>query len=499
MKKNKAIIILSTLLVLSSCSLYKINVKQYEFATDISKLEPLEGDNFYQQTSFSSSLKDMLETANSEKDKRVLLPSLGEQNILVLPVDFPDYPKEKLDNNNGNDAHKIIQNAFFGTEEVNQWESVASFYYQSSYGQLKIGGEVAPWYQVNNQNILDELAYCNNHRCADEKRTNISSSVMQEALSSFIASQDLNEFKAKYDKNNDGYVDAIAVIYSHPIGTDGKVDGDIGGRESLFWAYYTYDKINPNVDLPVGKPYVWVSYDFLYPKYSLGNNKPDAHTLIHEVGHLLGLEDYYNSNDNGYRATGGLDMMDYSLGDHTAFSKLLLNWVNPYIITDEGELTLRPFNESGDLVLLGSNATDANLFSEYLLLEFYTPTKMNYMDSQINQEVRLFNEYGLKVYLVNAIRRGLILGKDDFKYSNNRSSSSGNLIFLYHLLESSGTNRSGNAFANNKTLFKSGDDFGQKTYQDFTFSNGNSLAFSFKITKQTKTSITLSFSKWSEA
>ena len=61
----------------------------------------------------------------------------------------------------------------------------------------------------------------------------------------------------------------------------------------------------------------------------------DPLVTIHETGHALGLPDYYdyepgNGPDGG---VGGLDMMDINWGDHNVFSKWLLDWLTPQVMS----------------------------------------------------------------------------------------------------------------------------------------------------------------------
>ncbi|MFA6662467.1 MAG: hypothetical protein WCS56_05495, partial [Bacilli bacterium] len=71
-----------------------------------------------------------------------------------------------------------------------------------------------------------------------------------------------------------------------------------------------------------------------------GKGIVDAHTFIHETGHLLGAEDYYN-----YRGTsqplGGLDMMDYNIGDHNLWTKMEYGWVDPIVVTGNAKVTIK--------------------------------------------------------------------------------------------------------------------------------------------------------------
>ena len=91
-----------------------------------------------------TSFKDFLKESKDNRN-HILANAKGEAKMLVLPVRFTDsdnsIPLE--------DKTIYIQNAFFGDSKVTQLESVASFYNKSSYGQLRITGEVAPWYELD--------------------------------------------------------------------------------------------------------------------------------------------------------------------------------------------------------------------------------------------------------------------------------------------------------------------------------------------------------------
>lgn len=118
-------------------------------------------------------------------------------------------------------------------------------------------------------------------------------------------------------------------------------------------------------------------------------------SLTHETGHLLGLNDYYsydtsNRKDDEEAYTGGalegglggMDMMDANIGEQNAFSKWLLGWLEPEIITfeeisllseEEKVYTLHPSNEQGDALFIKLKEEDS-MFTELLVIEVISQT-----------------------------------------------------------------------------------------------------------------------------
>jgi hypothetical protein len=104
----------------------------------------------------------------------------------------------------------------------------------------------------------------------------------------------------------------------------------------------------------------------------------NAVTYIHETGHLLGLDDYYdyNEGEGSDKGLGGADMMDYNIGDHNVYSKLMLGWVTPTVVTSTQEITISSSTESGQFIMILLDY-DGTYFSEYLLIDLYTNEGVN--------------------------------------------------------------------------------------------------------------------------
>lgn len=437
--------------------------------------------------------------------------------LLVVPVSFIDSPTY---NNIDKQNEMIIklQNAFFGHKKMNQYYSVSEYYYLSSYGHVSLSGEVTPFYQLN--------------MTASELENKISSAQnIASDISGWLRSDDFpikdKDFSI-YDGNNDNYIDGLYIIYDHPSQHDNEED------EVLFWQLT--DQISDNSKgfnysnnhNPKVRDYSWSSFDCLGP-----SNKVSSNYYIHETGHLFGLEDYYNTGQGYYQPTGFMDMMDYNLGDHTAFSKYLLNWTTPYVVTGEGEITISSFHKTGQFILVPANLdryrSHNTPYDEYLLLEFFTPNGLNdnknfasYLYVDKDGEQSIFNypsTYGLKVYHVDARLAaysnaslyfdahclGLLdnLNVNDisktkaiyYRYDNETSTNANNNTpVLYHLLEKEGENTfiNGQA-ASDYILFKYGDTFGVDTFTDFKFHGGELLPYSFEITGFTTKNMTIKF------
>ncbi len=496
------------------------------------------------------------------------LQSTGDAKVLVIPVDFVDYPcsASSLAKYGGCDGIRDdIRRTMFGTAEETNWESLSSFYSESSYGKLNISGKVTDWFRPKlsaAQLAMPLIDDPDNH-------TGISDSVLDEAIEWYRAN---NDDIADYDTDGDGYLDAVYVIYTVPAQTKiGKIDSS-----SLFWAYTYWSNAHSDIEdvkknhpeeLPVPYTYFWASISFMYEDKMLDANGnyvdckdengdwlPDAHTFIHESGHILGLPDYYTyGTQEGYEdygALGGIDMMDNNVGDHNAYSKMLYGWTEPIQIKNSTTITLKPFYKSGDFVLLNAN-WNGSMYDEYLLLEYYMPEGLNKYDSEhqfAGSYPQAFQKPGLKVMHVDSR-----LGGFDYPGQSNlsfdKSGKFANYVTeidkrydycdvaadntvnrsvvpefkLIELLESSGEctfddrdeyGRLTNPYATDESLFHEGDTFGYEggPFANFRFNTGrmirfdennepyvdendlgNEVGFKFKVLSMNENGVTIQF------
>ena len=298
--------------------------------------------------------------------------------ILVVPYEFADYPFDQ----------KTLDNidALFngdGEKDTGYWESVSSYYKKASYGKV-------------NMHITIGEKYVTTDRAADlnNANSNYSAQAMRKAYNKYKSDHNTNG--VEFDSDHNGYVDAIYIIYSAPDYS--KVSSL---NNSLFWAYVSWSTgDSADVNNPKPLTYMWASYDFMYGS---GDTKVDAHTFIHETGHLMGANDYYNYNKGSSRKPlGGIDMMDENIGSHNAWTKMAYGWIDPIYVNGNAKVTLKSAQLQGDAVVIKDN-WNGTAFDEMIVLELSTNDGLNALDSSRPYQSRpaVYSEPGIKMYHVD--------------------------------------------------------------------------------------------------
>lgn len=456
-----------------------------------------------------------------------VVPSVGDVNLLVIPVEFSDYTFSAAGYSSDEVLYNDLNRVFNGTStDTGYFESVKSFYNKSSYGKLNLSFDIATKYSLN---MTAKELY---QKCFDSNGTLTSTTGSDYALECAVEnykSVNGEDSTKKYDSDSDGLIDAVMLIYSAPNSYDDIVFRDYSGDtdSDLYWAYCYWDTTNINnvvykagkngnktkeeyVASPVAGAYFWCSYDFIYSHSScvVGGNV-DSHTLVHEFGHLLGLKDYYSyDSDKTYSSVGSSDMMDGNIYDHDAYSKMTLGWVNPYIVTGNCTITLEPSTTTPNCIILAPDY-NGTVFDEYILIEFFTPDGLNYTDSHSNYSSSntICNKLpGVKIYHIDSriakykdkmwsLSTDSTINYNKYSYDLAFSNSSSrtrilnstpyDLIRVIHADKSLGLKNSSDYRLKDSHLFHKGDTFTLSCYSSF-FANGsymNSLkSLDYKVT-----------------
>ena len=331
--------------------------------------------------------------------------SVGENNLLVVPLKIKGYEEYATSEN-----LKKINDSFFLEDSLNTlgYYSLSEYYKISSYNKLNIKGEVTPWIdldlttkEISSSSISNYTLDCGTY-FPTEKAIN-------------YIKENLNIDLTKYDNDKDGFIDGVYFIYGCPTFLD-----DSSLSSSTFWNFTYYNVLNKDkasISSPVLMTYSWSSFDML----SKGSDKTklDTHTYIHEFGHQLGLNDYYDTSNSGglnpYTSPmGGLDMMDNNVGDHSAFSKFALGWINPFVVSgDIGsvEVEIGSLIESGECIILPTSNYNNTPFDEYLMIEYIKNNSINKVDSTNGYPstfytdgriIRFYSKNGIRITHIDA-------------------------------------------------------------------------------------------------
>jgi M6 family metalloprotease-like protein len=265
------------------------------------------------------------------------MPTTGNVKILALLIEF----KDQVHTNNASDIH----NNLFGTGNAARfpYESVAQYYTRASYNQLDLSsGTTLGWYKTSyNRSSVSTT------RTGREK-------LLKEVLDHF---NDQGHDFAQYDNNNDGVIDYFVVIWTGPD----------TGWSTFWWGYQTvFSDTSYQLDgKRLGK------YSWQWEARPVGGNFTPI-VVIHETGHALGLPDYYDYDPGtGPRGgVGGLDMMDANRGDHTCFSKWMLDWIEPTVVANGShDLALKASGTAKDCVIVWPDLTTGKMFSEFFVVQ----------------------------------------------------------------------------------------------------------------------------------
>lgn len=487
-------------------------------------------------------------------NNKSVMPSLGDANLLVIPVHLPGGNEYKTDK-----VKSDIEKVFFGDKDDSSlgFKSVKQYYSEASYGKLNLSGTVTDWFDATT--LVSDVK-----DITSGTEGTIVNKILRGAVDWASSSQGIN--LKDFDNNEDGNIDGVYLVYDHLDWTtenyiqhESNPQFDSSTLNQAFWNFTYWDFYSESKnDKPSTSGFSWSSFDMMYTSYcernkndtpdlsDLSKIKLDSHTFIHEFGHLLGLEDYYSSSDSSYHPAGESTMMDQNIGDLDSYSKMLLGWVTPYVVYGTSEITITNVskNSGNSVIVIPSNYAEIsqsvedaikgnridkfrytfNPFSEYLMIDLYTPDGNNEQDTYgpyVFDRSAMANKVGVRIYHIDSrifkckvvdymggqklayvdgyVWDGQMLQDDEailMPISNNMSESKNFQLpqsFDYfdqiRLLESSGINTfDKNGMMTNQTLYYSESkpfDIMSYGYQFFngryTYDDGNELPFKVKV------------------
>ena len=356
------------------------------------------------------------------------MPTTGNVKVLTLLIDFSDWPAQ-------NTAGTIDTKLFGAGTSASDfpYESLKNYYLRSSYDQLTIGGNVLGWYRPG---------YA---RSAVAQTDTGRETLIKEALDHFnTAGHDFSQ----YDNDGDGVVDYFVVVWAGPD----------NGWSGFWWGYQTsFGDSSYKLDGKSLKTYSW-QWECRYSGGVPIDGVYDQIIVMHETGHALGLPDYYDYDDTvgPDGGVGGLDMMDSNWGDHNGFSKWMLGWLSPQVVTTAPHsVTLAASGTSAAAMVIMPGATPGDPFKEFFVVQ--NRQRVGNDSNCTTWSYQNMPSDGLMVWHVDARLNG---GGTDFLWDNSYTSHK-----LLRLMEADGLEQiqTASAWADAGDYYASGDTFGDAT------------------------------------
>ena len=397
-------------------------------------------------------------------------PTTGNPAVLVIPVEFIDATASSR----GYSIDSIKQ-IFTGNNTA--YYSVHDYFFISSYQTLDLDITVLDsWFRPKNSSSYYQNATYDYY---DEEIEIGDQLILDEALAYLATIMDLS----KFDSDNNGTIDAVVMVNTLDIGDD-----------NFHWAYrywnvytddygyyYEYDGVSAN-------DYIWISYEFVFEGYDENgdvnydrSNPLNPYTFIHEFSHVLGADDYYDTEYEDH-PLGGYDMMDAMPGDHNPYTKFNYGWIttSKLIVTNSSvTVKLDAFAKNGDTIILANNWDESlGAYQEYYVIMYYTQTDLNAGDAGF------FARDGVLVYHINSsLYAEEYDGETYYDVYNTNTSANSPYGTEDNLIEFVLTTEGHYTYVAGDSLPATTDDF------------GNALAYTFVVDAIDADSATITFTK----
>lgn len=276
------------------------------------------------------------------------MPSQGDVNILIFYVDFPDC---RFDYEPSTDT---IEEIAFGAENDQSsaypFESFSAFYSRASKGSLNLSGKAYRYTCKKNISTYEGDIY------------------KSDFTTEVIRNMDSIVDYSKFDANGDGVIDAM--LFCVPSSSDTDDWWPCAG------GYYGDD---------------WLKPDGMTPGHVITGNTAITQyndyvdfiaTYSHEMGHCMGLPDFYLygvEDFEGMHGSAGYDLMDEAFSDYSAVSKLMLGWMKEDQIQvydpAKGEQSFVLTNgqsDEGNCLIIPRKPFDGSYKTEFIIVEYLT-------------------------------------------------------------------------------------------------------------------------------
>ena len=274
-----------------------------------------------------------------------VFPPFGDRKVLVLMVQYPDMPAT-IPVSNFEMLMNQPNNAGTG--------SYRDYYLSATKNRLRLTGDVYGWFTADS-----------GYKYYGKTSSPNYSSACTKLLTGAIKSADSVVDFSQYDSDSDGYVDAVILIHSG----QGAEEASAPNSGNYIWSFRSTYNSSTLYDGKKFRAYC------MFPEKLWNGGTPTIvgiGVIAHEFGHILDLPDLYSTSYNNSGAGNYTIMAAGSWLNNQktpsifdAWSRSVLGWTNPVVITNVGNYTI-PYCVSDSNFAFRINTKKS---SEYFLLE----------------------------------------------------------------------------------------------------------------------------------
>lgn len=288
------------------------------------------------------------------KDLYGSLPSQGEADLCIFYVDFPDckYAYEP--------SMSEVEKCAFGPENTSDsnypFDSMSAFYSRSSKGTMNLTGKAYRYTTKKNKATYENDAW--------------HVELIKEVMAAFDDQIDFGSF----DADKDGVIDSVLINVPILADPENATTTNWWPAAGQYYDSVTYqDIVVDNTTLGhviVGNAAI----------VSATDHSNFVSTYLHEMGHCMGLPDYYLygvDDFEGMHGSAGFELMDDAICDFGALSKIMLGWYKENQIqvydSSKGEQTFTLTDsetDEGNCIIIPNGKWNGNYCSEYFVVEY---------------------------------------------------------------------------------------------------------------------------------
>ncbi|MFQ6056645.1 MAG: M6 family metalloprotease domain-containing protein, partial [Methanosarcinales archaeon] len=283
-----------------------------------------------------------------DEPEKISYKVIGTRNAIVILVEFTDNPADKITHTPVDYYNLLFSTGTYPTGSMND------YYQEISYNNFSVNGTITQWYTAP-----QTYSYYTNGKYGFGSYPQNAQKLVEDAV---ILADPVIDF-SNYDKDGNGFVDALFVIHAGP-GAE-----ETGNANDLWSHKWTTRR-------PISVDGVKVFVYSMEPEEHINGKLISMGVFAHEFGHVLGLPDLYDT-DYSSEGIGNYGLMSgggwgadgkspWRPAQMCAWSKIKLGWIVPTVV--KNNIIQQPIDNIEQNPTVYKLWTNGNPGKEYFLV-----------------------------------------------------------------------------------------------------------------------------------